>query len=217
MVTTLNFRVTPATGGYELFTPEAAAPNGTPNGLSQAGVFGGAADFNFGGVPVGAAIVGGLTAGFFDAIINLFPTVDIPGVNIPTNVRNAIIFFIASWAAQTEPVRNFLGRSGAEAASLILAADGVQNLVNLRGILSGIVGARGGGGGAGGGGAAANAGAGGQDAILLANQARSRGRGSGMQADMSAALRAQAARTASRGSGNLGQFRMPSVRARGGV
>lgn len=215
MVTTINFRVNPATGSYESFTPEAAATNGNQNGLSQAGVFGGAADFEFGGVPVGAAIIGGLTAGFFDAIINLFPTIDVPGVNIPTNVRNAIIFFIASWAAQTEPVRNFLGRGGSDAASLILAADGVQNLVNLRGILSGAFAGVTGGGGAGGGGGASGPVSGGQDAILLANQ-KSRGRSSGMQADMSAALRAQAARSAGRSSG-MSQFRMPSVRARGGV
>ena len=215
MVTTINFRVNPATGSYESFTPEAAAANGTQNGLSQAGVFGGASEFEFGGVPVGAAIIGGLTAGFFDAIINLFPTIDVPGVNIPTNVRNAIIFFIASWAAQTEPVRNFLGRGGSDAASLILAADGVQSLVNLRGILSGAFAGVTGGGGGGGGGGASGPVSGGQDAILLAN--KSRGRASGMQADMSAALRAQAARSGAGRSGGLGQFRMPSVRARGGV
>lgn len=134
---TIELQLNPETGNYEAGTLEASDQDSE---LSQAGVFGGAASFNFGGVPIGAAIVGGLTAGAFDAIIRLFPTVDIPGINIPTNVRLGIIFFIASWAAQTEPFRNFLGREGAEATSLILAADGVQEFVNLRGILGGILG-----------------------------------------------------------------------------
>lgn len=136
MTTTIELRLNPETGNYEA----TATPLEAPGELSQAGVFGGAAAFEFGGVPVGAAIIGGLSAGFFDALISLFPVVDIPGIDIPTNIRRGIILFIASWAAQTEPVRNFLGRQGAEATSLILAADGVQEFINLRGILSGIVG-----------------------------------------------------------------------------
>ena len=138
MGTTIELRLNPETGNYEATATPSEGDGGGE--LSQAGVFGGAAEFNFGGVPVGAAIIGGLSAGFFDALISLFPVVDIPGIEIPTNIRRGIILFIASWAAQTEPVRNFLGRSGAEAASLILAADGVQEFINLRGILSGIVG-----------------------------------------------------------------------------
>lgn len=137
MTTRIELRLNPETGIYDTGTLEASEESGE---LSQAGVFGGAASFSFGGVPLGAAIVGGLTAGVFDAIIRLFPTVDVPGINIPTNVRLGILFLIASWVAQTEPVRDFLGREGAEATSLILAADGVQEFVNLRGILGGIFG-----------------------------------------------------------------------------
>lgn len=137
MTTRIELRLNPETGTYETGTLETSEPDGQ---LSQAGVFAGASDFSFGGVPVGAAIIGGLSAGFFDAIIRLFPTVDVPGIDIPTNVRRGILFLIASWAAQTDPVRNFLGRGGAEATSLILAADAVQEFINLRGILSGIIG-----------------------------------------------------------------------------
>ena len=131
----IELRLNPETGNYEIANLEAG-----PGELSQAGVFGDAAAFNFGGVPVGAAIIGGISAGFFDALIGLFPVVDIPGIDIPTNIRRGIIFFIASWAAQTEPVRNFLGRGGAEATSLILAADGVREFINLRGIFRGFIG-----------------------------------------------------------------------------
>lgn len=134
---TIELKLNPETGNYDAGTVQASDQDGE---LSQAGVFGGAASFSFGGIPLGAAIIGGLTAGAFDAIIRLIPTVDVPGVNIPTNVRLGILFFIASWAVQTEPVRNFLGREGAEATSLILAADGVQEFVNLRGLLGGVFG-----------------------------------------------------------------------------
>ncbi len=138
MATKIELRLNPETGVYDTGTLEASEQ--APGELSQAGVFGGAAAFDFGGVPVGAAIIGGLSAGFFDALIGLFPVVDIPGVEIPTNIRRGILFFIASWASQTEPVRNFLGRDGAQATSLILAADGVREFINLRGIFRGFIG-----------------------------------------------------------------------------
>lgn len=131
----LELRLNPETGRYDQATLEAAASN-----LQAAGVFGDATQFTFGGVPIGAALIGGLTAGLFDAIINLFPSLGIPGITIPENVQRAILFFVASWAAQTQPVENFLGRGGAQATSLILAADGVNALVDLRGILGGLFG-----------------------------------------------------------------------------
>ena len=134
MGATIELKLNPETGKYDVVTVESAGELSAAKGIA------GFAEGSFGGVPIGAAIVGGLTAGLFDAVVRLIPVVDIPRIDIPTNVRRAILFAIGSWVAQTDPVRNFLGDTGAMAASLILAADAVQELINLRGILGGALG-----------------------------------------------------------------------------
>ena len=144
MGTRIQLALNPETGIYETSTIE--VPEGAGGELEQAGI----RDFasaSFGGVPIGGAIIGSLAAGALDVLIRLIPIADLPGIAIPTNIRRGITFGIASWAAQTQPVRDFLGAEGARAASLILAADAIQEFVNVRALIPGLFGGAAAGGG----------------------------------------------------------------------
>lgn len=129
----------PPTTGREL----AASPGAGP--LSA-----GVADFEIFGVELGEALAGLLVAGIADLVIGLV-TGFLPGVGgIPSNVMRGIILFVAAAIIQMPAVKGPLGATAANAASLLLAADAITAVFDLRGLVGGFfAGALGSGGGGG--------------------------------------------------------------------
>ena len=84
------------------------------------------------GIPVGAAAVGAVTAGLVDGIIGLVKGVA-PATPIPDwAVKGIGSFAVIKWGGR------LVGSLAAETAGLFLAYDAVQELVDLRGMISGL-------------------------------------------------------------------------------
>lgn len=99
-----------------------------------AGALSDIAKTEFMGVPIGSAAIGLLIVSAWDAIRGLI------GGTIPTTIPQWIIPVVGAVVVQSRPVKGFLGKDAANAAGLILTADAIQALFNVRGLISGIVG-----------------------------------------------------------------------------
>ena len=98
-----------------------------------AGVLGGFAKTEIMGVPIGAAGVGLLTVGVWDAIRGLVGRV------LPAAIPSWLIPALGAAVVQSKRVKGFMGTDAANAAALILTADAIQSLFNVRGVVSGLV------------------------------------------------------------------------------
>ena len=141
---TIEMKLNPETGVYEAdLTP--AIPGDDLSARSAGGILGQVTDFEFQGIPIGAAIVGSAGAGIGD-LLSRFVEPILPRLGVLTpGMRRALILALAAWAVQTGPVKNVLGSQGSTAAALILTVDGVITFFNARrlvgGLLSGSIGA----------------------------------------------------------------------------
>ena len=127
--------------GITIIDPEAvdkllaAKPQGAEVELhAQAGMLGGFAKTEIMGIPVGAAAVGLLTVGVWDAIRGLV------GGALPAAIPAWLVPAIGAFVVQTRTIKGFMGTDAANAAGLILTADAIQALFNVRGLVSGLVG-----------------------------------------------------------------------------
>ena len=103
-------------------------------GKSSAGVMGGFAKAEIMGVPIGAAGVGLLTVSVWDALRGLLSGV------LPAAIPTWLVPAIGAAVVQSRPIKGFMGSDAVNAAGLILTADAIQALFNVRGIISGLVG-----------------------------------------------------------------------------
>ena len=101
---------------------------------SATGVLGGFAKTEIMGIPVGAAAVGLLTVSIWDAIRGL------AGGVLPAAIPAWLVPAIGAFVVQTRTIKGFMGTDAANAAGLILTADAIQALFNVRGLVSGLVG-----------------------------------------------------------------------------
>jgi hypothetical protein len=101
--------------------------------LEQAGALEGLSRTEIFGIPVGQAAGGLLAVSVWDAIRGLLggvPPAQIPAWMIPA---------IGAWVMSTRTIRGMLGRTASDTAGIILTADAVQALFNVRGLISGLV------------------------------------------------------------------------------
>ena len=101
---------------------------------SATGVLGGFAKTEIMGVPIGAAGVGLLTVSVWDAIRGL-----VSG-SLPAAIPAWLIPAIGAAVVQSKMIKGFIGADASNAAGLILTADAIQSLFNVRGLVSGLVG-----------------------------------------------------------------------------
>ena len=101
---------------------------------SQAGALSGFAKTEIMGVPIGAAGIGLLTVSVWDALRGL-----VGGV-LPAAIPAWLIPVIGAMVVQSKAIKGFMGADAANAAGLILTADAIQALFNVKGIVSGLVG-----------------------------------------------------------------------------
>ena len=100
---------------------------------AQAGILGGFTSTEVMGVPVGAAAIGLLVVSAWDAIRGLV------GGKLPANIPAWLIPAVGAMAVQSKFVKPRIGDAAANAAGLILTADAIQALFNVRGLVSGLV------------------------------------------------------------------------------
>ena len=100
---------------------------------ARAGILSGFAKTEIMGVPIGAAGGGLLIAGVWDAIRGLV------GGKLPTNIPAWLIPAVGAAVVQSKSVKLRIGDAAANAAGLILTADAIQALFNVRGVISGLV------------------------------------------------------------------------------
>ena len=112
-----------------------AEPEGTEVKLhaAGAGVLGGFAKTEIMGVPIGAAGVGLLTVGIWDALRGL-----VGGV-LPAAIPAWLVPAIGAMAVQSRMIKGWMGSNAANAAGLILTVDAIQTLFDVRGIVSKLV------------------------------------------------------------------------------
>ena len=109
-------------------------PEGTEVELhAQAGVLGGFAKTEIMGVPIGAAGVGLLTVSIWDALRGL-----VGGV-LPAAIPAWLVPAIGAMVVQSKMIKGWMGADAANAAGLILTAEAIQTLFNVRGLVSGLV------------------------------------------------------------------------------
>ena len=98
-----------------------------------AGMLSGFAKTEIMGVPIGAAGVGLLTVSVWDAIRGLV------GGALPAKIPSWLVPAIGAMVVQSKMIKGFMGADAANAAGLILTADAIQSLFNVRGVVSGLV------------------------------------------------------------------------------
>ena len=110
-------------------------PEGTEVELhaARAGVLSGFAKTEIMGVPIGAAGVGLLTVSVWDAIRGLV------GGALPAQIPQWLIPAIGAAVVQSKMIKGFMGADASNAAGLILTADAIQALFDVRGVVSGLV------------------------------------------------------------------------------
>ena len=101
---------------------------------ARAGVLSDFAETKVMGVPVGAAAAGLLTVSVWDAIRGLV------GGALPAQIPQWLIPAVGAVVVQSKMVEGWMGTDASNAAGLILTADAIQALFNVRGIVSGLVG-----------------------------------------------------------------------------
>jgi hypothetical protein len=115
------------TWAFELPSEQAAEfkqAAGILEGISKTKIF---------GIPVGQAAGGLLAVSVWDAIRGLLSGVlpaQIPGWAIPA---------IGAWVMSTKTTQRMLGKTASDTAGIILTADAIQALFNVRGLISGLV------------------------------------------------------------------------------
>lgn len=124
-------------GSYAGEVIEEKKPADTAHLEAGAGILGGISKTEVFGIPIGAAAGGLLTASAWDALAG-FISGRIPAM--PAWVIPAA----GSWVTARYFGR-FMGSGAANAGSLILAADAIQQFFNVRGLISGLVSKVGGG------------------------------------------------------------------------
>lgn len=92
------------------------------------------ANMNIMGIPVGEAGLGLAVAGLGDILVRLLARF-IPGLGVAGNIRNAVLLGIGAFAVASQPVRNVIGRDGANVGALFLAADALAQVINPRAIV----------------------------------------------------------------------------------
>ena len=100
---------------------------------AQAGVLGSFTKAEVMGVPIGAAGIGLLIVGAWDAIRGLV------GGKLPGNTPQWLIPAVGAMAVQSKFVKPKIGDAAANAAGLILAVDAIQALFDVRGLVSRLV------------------------------------------------------------------------------
>ena len=101
---------------------------------SATGVLGGFAKTEPMGVPIGQAAGALLTVSVWDAIRGL-----VSG-SLPAAIPAWLIPAIGAAVVQSKMIKGFIGADVSNAAGLILTADAIQSLFNVRGLVSGLVG-----------------------------------------------------------------------------
>jgi hypothetical protein len=101
-----------------------AARAGVLEGISKTEVF---------GIPAGQAAGGLLAVSVWDAIRGLL------GGVLPAQVPGWMIPAIGAWVMNTRTIQGMLGKTASDTAGIILTADAVQALFNVRGLISGLV------------------------------------------------------------------------------
>ena len=97
---------------------------------ARVGVLGGFAKTEFMGVPIGAAGVGLLTVSVWDALRGLL------GGMLPAAIPAWLVPAIGAMVVQSRMIKGWMGADAANAAGLILTADAIQALFNVRGLVS---------------------------------------------------------------------------------
>jgi hypothetical protein len=108
-------------------------PSGQVAELEQAGVLEGFSKTEVFGIPVGQAAGGLLAVSVWDAIRGLLSGV------LPAQVPGWMIPAIGAWVMSTRTIQGMLGKTASDTAGIILTADAVQALFNVRGLISGLV------------------------------------------------------------------------------
>lgn len=93
----------------------------------RAGVLEGFTEMEVAGIPVGAAITGGVVAGFTDGVISLIP-IKAPAIL----VRGLAAWALVRWGSR------FIGTKAAQVGALFITYDAVQSLFDFRGMISGL-------------------------------------------------------------------------------
>ena len=93
----------------------------------RAGVLEGFTEMEVAGIPIGAAITGGVVAGFADGIISM----------VPIKAPAIIVRGLAAWALVRWGPR-FLGTKAAQVGALFITYDAIQSLFDFRGMISGL-------------------------------------------------------------------------------
>ena len=101
---------------------------------ARVGVLGGFAKTEIMGVPIGAAGVGLLTVSLWDALKGLV------GGALPAQIPQWLISAFGAMVVQSRMVKGWMGADAANAAGLILTAEAIQALFNVRDIVSRLVG-----------------------------------------------------------------------------
>ena len=101
---------------------------------ARAGILSGFAKTEIMGVPIGAAAVGLLTVSVWDALRGL-----VGGV-LPAAIPSWLIPAIGAAVVQSKMIKGFMGADASNAAGLILTADAIQSLFDVRGAVSDLVG-----------------------------------------------------------------------------
>lgn len=93
----------------------------------RAGVLEGFVEMEVVGIPVGAAIVGGVVAGFTDGILSLIP-IKAPGIL----ARGLAAWALVRWGSR------WIGEKAAKTGALFITYDAVQELFDFRGMVRGL-------------------------------------------------------------------------------
>jgi hypothetical protein len=101
--------------------------------LEQAGVLEGISRTEVFGIPVGQAAGGLLAVSVWDAIRGLLAGV------LPAQIPGWMVPAIGAWVMSTRTMQGMLGKTASDTAGIILTADAVQALFNVRGLISGLV------------------------------------------------------------------------------
>ena len=118
--------------GEQVF--QISEPEETVSLAQKSGILGNFAKTEIMGIPIGSAAVGLLTVSVWDAIRGLV------GGMLPAAIPAWAVPAIGAAVVQSKMIKGFMGADASNAAGLILTADAIQALFNVRGVVSGLVG-----------------------------------------------------------------------------
>ena len=117
-------------GVWEIKLPEATGEAHLE--AARAGVLEGFAKTEVFGIPIGAAAGGLLAVSIWDALRGFV------GGAIPANIPQWAIPAVGAVVMNTKMMKGFIGSTTANTAGIILTADAIQALFNVRGLVSGL-------------------------------------------------------------------------------